>query len=35
MAKAMPKTDPHRLIREVFTTESSHMSLDEAVADPF
>ncbi|PYO26456.1 MAG: ABC transporter [Candidatus Rokuibacteriota bacterium] len=33
MAKAMPKMDARRLIHEVFTTESSHMSLDEAVAD--
>src|SRR5436309_13118224 len=33
MAKAMLKMDARRLIHEVFTTESSHMSLDEAVAD--
>lgn len=28
-----PKTDPRALIHEVFTQESAHMSLDEAVAD--
>jgi hypothetical protein len=33
MAKAGPKTTPRRLIHEVFVMESSHMSLDEAVAD--
>ena len=32
MAKAANR-DPRRLIHEVLTTESSHMSLDEAVAD--
>lgn len=32
MAKAA-KRDPRALVHEVLTTESSHMSLDEAVAD--
>src|SRR2546428_4133290 len=33
MARKSSTTDPRALIREVFMEESSHMSLDEAVAD--
>lgn len=33
MPRTAPKKDPKALIHEVFTTESAHMSLDEAVAD--
>ena len=33
MARTAPKRDPRALIHEVFTEESAHMSLDEAVAD--
>jgi hypothetical protein len=32
MARAARKTDPRVLIHEIFTEESGHMSLDEAVA---
>jgi hypothetical protein len=32
MARTAPRKDPRALIREVFTREAAHMSLDEAVA---
>jgi hypothetical protein len=32
MARTKPKTDPRALIHQVFTEESGHMGLDEAVA---